>query len=1668
MKRFFVLLCLLFLAFEIFGTEFHSTVAGGWWMDPDTWQSTTYPGPDDDVYIHGIVFIVGENSCHDLHIIGADSMLKAGDLAAGTINVLGDLTSTGWVSNSASYNLTVNLWGNLSINYHFVPQTFNWQGSGNRTLTCHDSYQGIKTRGTTTIAATIDTIFAASDIYFAPGGTSTPLITGNGHYVVLFLYDPVTRTSYDLYSRSCRLDYLKIVGNGTNTFNFNNDSALGNVNMANCDLQNLQLTGTHMFENGCTITGITNNGAIYNSPNGTRSLTQYGQLVNNGQIGQAPYGYSFSLYSYGSITNNGLFNPSNLYLRGGEDRILQSTAEYPFKATSSLQGETGLGNIYAGTGLYFTNIQYFNGPFNLKAYSMANEPRTVHFNNVRLYGSTITGMSNSVINGTDFWVENTPLTALRLEGVINFSGQITVTDVISYATLQNSNSGNGALTVNGDFVNNGTVRNNPSGYSFTVNAWDDVRNYGTWTAQTLNLYGDDSQEMSFGTAHPYSGQYFYDLNNAGGIYVVEDDLVINASYMDLNGSTLYLNPGGWNLNLNGTHLTEASIVSDLGNELNMASSSKVSSVSFQSITNAGNLDLASNTQFSGDLVNGGIVQNREGSFTLTVANNFTNNATVRNNPNGYVLNVTAGGSVVNNGSWNTNNLTLSGSLPQMIHFPPSHPFSGNTFYDTTPASHLYSDADLYFLNTGYIDTNGSIWQLDPGNINLTLDNSTLAEADIHSTLGSVLTALNGGYLSTCSFQSVTFAGTVNLLSNATCSGNVVNNGTIQNHGGSYNLYAGGSLTNNGTLRNNPSGYNLVTHVAGNVINNGVWSNYYLYLNGASDQTIHFPSGFGFTGAYLNDTNASSAVIVDTNTYFTGTYIDLNLSPWIFTGGYDLYLDTCYLADCQIQSDESTLLSMVNGGSVSNTSFQSITWTGTLNLISNTTVSNYLVNTGTVQNLGSSYTIYVLGDLNNQGLMRSNPSGYHLYLNCSQNITNTGTISAYQLSFAGAAQQAISSTGSLMVSQLIDTNAASPIKLLTDLPLTNTGMDLNGATVILNDGTRVGVTLSLSGGYLTEAVVTGGNGADLTMGGNAYLSNVTFDDIIFNGTVLIGNDVYVNNLSNNATVMNWSGGSSSLGINGRLDNNAAGIMANNSYVLNLNLYGDVYNYGQLRHYDTFFRGSGDQSVYQDAAADTIRAHSLRKQNSSGTVIMLTDLTIKNCYLDLNSQSLQMQSGRTPHNLYMYGSYITNTNLQTDSHSLLFMASGAYISSGVTGGDMTWDGEVRIAGSVTVNSLANNGTIVNYGGNNAYLYVNGLFDNNGAITEVSGYGTYLYLYGDLYDRGVMSNRQIYFNGTATQNIYQDPSAAVISCQALRKTAGTADLVMLSDLRLQNCYLDLNGRNLAMQSGGADRTLNMSAGYITATVLYSPGNAVLDLDNGCYLNSISGGNLTFEGNVRIAGNCTFESVVNNAYTRNLPDQTVNLYLNGNLVNNGTFFSESYPLYLRVMGNITNNGTLANRRVYLTGTLDQAVYFNGSETIEYLVVNSNIGNAAWYHDGLPSGLSGISIDLAMSNPNLYGTWQPYVGSTNTWGRIITISPVGTLNPPQNLMIMTDPGGVKLSWDQVAGATSYSVYASTDPQGGFAVLLSGVTDPDPGDGTVEQVIPATAERRFFKVTANN
>jgi hypothetical protein len=374
---------------------------------------------------------------------------------------------------------------------------------------------------------------------------------------------------------------------------------------------------------------------------------------------------------------------------------------------------------------------------------------------------------------------------------------------------------------------------------------------------------------------PLPGCIYTHINTAAGIYVVEEDLYIQANTVDLNYSTLYLNPGGFDLHLSGTTIQEAYIASNTDNLINMQNSARLSDVGLQSITNAGFLNLLSSINLSGDLVNNGTVQNVANSIIFSVSGSITNNGTIRNYES-YNLTVNVGGrpSTTEPGAVTLPDERNRGPAD---HFHPIIPMRNILLRFVIDGIPIRTGPQFYGNATGSEQRHPQVNDGRTGPYDISFDNCQVNEIMFASDLGSTLTAINGGGIINCTFQSITFEGTISLVTATSSSGSIVNQGILQNSGNSITLsWAEASQTmEHQKLRRVP----LTINIAGDAFNNGKLEQLY---PAAQRQLIPIDPilcGHAFGGTYFYDSNASSAITVNGDNYFTGCNIDLTIRLW---------------------------------------------------------------------------------------------------------------------------------------------------------------------------------------------------------------------------------------------------------------------------------------------------------------------------------------------------------------------------------------------------------------------------------------------------------------------------------------------------------------------------------------------------------------------------------------------------------------------------------------------------------------------------------------------------------------------------------------------------------------------------------------------------------------------
>ena len=581
-----------------------------------------------------------------------------------------------------------------------------------------------------------------------------------------------------------------------------------------------------------------------------------------------------------------------------------------------------------------------------------------------------------------------------------------------------------------------------------------------------------------------------------------------------------------------------------------------------------------------------------------------------------------------------------------------------------------------------------------------------------------------------------------------------------------------------------------------------------------------------------------------------------------------------------------------------------------------------------------------------------------------------------------------------------------------------------------------------------------------------------DNVIINGSVRVTEGSSCKNLINNGTLINH-GNHESLTISERLENN--GFISNNGgylygpYTLTVKLAGDLDNYGTINNQTIILNNTEPCSLWQDSDAPVISCKNFLSEPTSANCRVLSNLSFSGTKVNFEGRTLILSGDSGTYNLSMSAGSLKNAIIQGGNGATLSLSDNCYLDT-VSGNEIVFDGTVRVTGNVSFDTLINNGTLMNHSTDD-YVTISERLENNGFISNNGGYlyGPYtltVKLAGDLDNYGTINNQTIILNNTEPCSLWQDSDAPVISCKNFLSEPTSANCRVLSNLSFSGTKVNFEGRTLILSGDSGTYNLSMSAGSLKNAIIQGGNGATLSLSDNCYLDTVSGNEIVFDGTVRVTGNVSFETLINNGTLMNHSTDDY-VTINESLVNYGTIYnSGNYHLTVNLAGDLANYGTIQNRQVNINGTQNQDIRNMGTISVGNFYLVSDIGAAAWYFNDILNTSFQNHAQIGVNVANL-GVWQPRNASGD--GRLITIGNVALyLSAPENLSSYLSGSVLKLRWDQVPGAVHYNVYYSDLPQGPFTTLLSQVFDNDLSDGFVQTDLSGTEPRRFYQVRAGN
>jgi hypothetical protein len=766
----------------------------------------------------------------------------------------------------------------------------------------------------------------------------------------------------------------------------------------------------------------------------------------------------------------------------------------------------------------------------------------------------------------------------------------------------------------------------------------------------------------------------------------------------------------------------------------------------------------------------------------------------------------------------------------------------------------------------------------------------------------------------------------------TCNNLTISSGKtlINNDGGTTNLYVNGNISNLGSINNNANGWSFNLYIAGDVTNNGVWRTSITYLTSTVSQSVTASTDAYFDPSTRLEVQNSSTTIQLTSPFYLKNQFVLN-GAIIQTNENPLYLNAAgKFLNGTVQSvrDVRFLNAATLGSSIANLTFEGdsiklhhLARLGEMTLNGSVIVMDTLINIS-----GQTTNLTINGDLINQGEILNNESGWSFRLHISKDLHNYGVWKTNETNLSGTGVQRIycgmnnyfEPNSWLKITGTPTTvQALTPLYLKSRFLMENKFVDLMENPLFLNNNGRFenGTVNTTKHIYFQNTAYLGAQGSNLTViGDSIYLHHVSrMGEMTIQGTVSVED-----------TLINITGQTTNLTINGDLINHGKILNNESGWSFYLHISKDLHNYGIWKTNETNLSGTGVQRIYC-GMNNYFEPNSWLKITGTPTSVQAnTTLYLKSRFL-LNAQAIHLNENH----LYISDNgRFENGTVNTTKH--IYFQNTAYL--GAQGSNLTVIGdsiylhhvsrmgEMTIQGTVSVED-----TLINITGQTTNLTIIGDLINHGKIlNNESGWSFLLHISKDLHNYGIWKTNETNLNGTATQSIYCGTNNYFEPLSWLKVT-GTATLVQANTpLYLKSRFLlnaqaiQLNENHLYISDNGRfeNGTVNTTKHIYFQNTAYlgAQGSNLTVIGDSIYLHHVSRmGEMTIQGTVSVE-----DTLIN------ISGQTTNLTINGDLINQGKILNNEsgWSFYLNISKDLHNYGIWETNQTNLSGTNEQKIF--------------------------------------------------------------------------------------------------------------------------------------------------
>jgi len=544
-------------------------------------------------------------------------------------------------------------------------------------------------------------------------------------------------------------------------------------------------------------------------------------------------------------------------------------------------------------------------------------------------------------NNASTWAEDrVPVSTdvVEINGTVQLYTGSTVTGLVvtTGSTLENYPSRSSILTVNGDIINHGVIRDDDGTSStLTVKNSNNVTNNGQWNNYRTHFFGTDAR--SIGGTNSIASDVKFD-----GSFAISNSLAFPGN-VDFGGQTLTLNAGE-TMQVSGDisgvlYLDGATSLTVSGN----VSSSTISlsdgdfilagadqtipdslTVTANQIVFGGSGTKKISYQHSSYVVTlngtvtveeGVILQNETNSKLVTINGDIINHGLIRDFNTSARLTLKVSGNLTNDGEWNnyytrffgTDARSIGGTNPiesDSVDFDDSFAISNSPVF----TGNVDFNGETLTLNAGQTmqvsgDISGTLY-LDgatsltvSGNVSsstISLSDGDFILAGADQTIPDSLTVtanqivFGGSGTKKISYQHSSYVVTLN--GTVTVEEGVI----LQNETNSKLVTINGDIINHGLIRDFNTSARLTLKVSGNLTNDGEWNNYYTRFFGTDARSIGGTNPIESDSVDFDDSFAiSNSPVFTGNVDFNGETLTLNAGQTMQVSGDisgTLYLD----------------------------------------------------------------------------------------------------------------------------------------------------------------------------------------------------------------------------------------------------------------------------------------------------------------------------------------------------------------------------------------------------------------------------------------------------------------------------------------------------------------------------------------------------------------------------------------------------------------------------------------------------------------------------------------------------------------------------------------------------------------------------------------------------------